>query len=577
MKFATSGWKWLGYLLVSLPVLVFVLVWKAYALNIPKWDDHALRAFLYYSHQETTFSGKIYQLFRQHNEHRIVLDRIITLLDYSLFGKLNFIHLMVAGILSLIGLLTVFIAVLNRAGKSVLYAVPAALLIFNLSHWENMYWGMASLQNFSVVLWIIAAFYFLSYTNQLGLAFIAAVLATITSGNGLVVWPIGLLLILLRTTGTTFKKQTLRSLTSWLVGGGLVIGLYFTGFSKPNDIAYVRPGLFDLVKGWFAFLGAAAEVIPFGSPLKASIALGGLLAVTTLGLLALTLLRYRLTIIQTILSLIKPKSLRSTRTESIPSVTLFFWGCAAFLLGTAAIVAWARTGFGMDILITSRYKMYSLTLIALLYVYLLVTLSERISHWVFLSGSIATVVFAGITYLSFLDETIWWRHWFTSSQFNWTYTTNQPIATLDSVSEHYTETSPAFYDAHLQTIYAPAQQPTLDLKVSKTGNGFAVQNSTVPVLGLSDNGAYLLARSNKRTYLFPVWQNQQSVLKALFSPVNIFVPGFRGNFLSADLERGTYQLFILTISDNNQKATLHPTNQTIFSEGPPQQARPKNW
>ncbi|MBD2704582.1 hypothetical protein IC229_28330 [Spirosoma sp. BT702] len=571
----TLVWTWLGYLLVALPVVVFALVWNAYAINIPKWDDHALRAFLYYSDQETTFSGKIYQLFKQHNEHRIVYDRIVTLLDYWLFSKLNFVHLMVVGNLSLVGLLALFIAVLNRAGKSILYAIPVSLLIFNLSHWENMYWGMAALQNFSVVLWIIAAFYFLSYTRHWGLAFIAATLATITSGNGLVVWPIGLLIILLRST--TSGNRTLRSLISWLVGGGIVIGLYFTGFEKPQDIAYVRPGIIDLLKGWFAFTGAAAEVVPIGSPLRSSIALGGLMAIISIGLIGWSVFRYRFAIANAVRNLLRLKSSEKTNQEAIPAITLFFWACAAFLLGTAAIVAWARTGFGAEILITSRYKMYSLTLLALLYVYLIATSGERIGRWLLVGGGVGAVAFAAISYLSFLDETIWWRHWFTTSQFNWTYTTNSPVATSDSVSEHYTDSAPAFYDSHLQTIYAPAQKPVTDLQVSKVANAFMVQNSTIPAGGLGDNGTYLIARSDKRTYLFPVWQNLRSIRSAKFMPANLFTDGFKGRFLSIDLEHGTYQLFILTISDNNRKAEIYPTNQTIFTEGPPVQSTSKNW
>ncbi|WP_461080760.1 hypothetical protein [Spirosoma flavus] len=575
LKSTASVWTWLGYLLVAMPIVLFALVWNVYAINIPKWDDHALRAFLYYSDQETTFTGKIHQLFKQHNEHRIVYDRIVTLLDYWLFGKLNFVHLMVVGNLSLVGLLAVFIAVLNRAGKSVLYAIPVAFLIFNLSHWENMYWGMAALQNFSVVLWIIAAFYFLSFTNHWLLAFIAATLATITSGNGLVVWPIGFLIILLRST--THQSRSLRSLIGWIVGGGIVVGLYFTGFEKPGDITYVRPGVVDLLKGWFAFTGAAAEVVPVGSPLRSSIALGGLMTITTIGLLGWSAFRYRFTILQAVQNLLRLKSSGKATQGFIPSVTLFFWACAAFLLGTAAIVAWARTGFGAEILITSRYKMYSLTLLALLYVYLISTSGERIGRWLLIGGSLGAIAFAGISYLSFLDETIWWRHWFTTSQFNWTYTTNSPTATSDSVSEHYTDAAPAFYDAHLQTLFAPVQKPVTDLQVSKVSNAFVVQNSTIPAGGLGDNGTYLMARSDERTYLFPVWQNVRSIRSTKFIPSNLFTDGFKGRFLSIDLARGTYQLSVLRISDNNRKAEIYPTNQTIFTEGPPAQSTTKNW
>ncbi|MFD2933871.1 hypothetical protein [Spirosoma flavum] len=574
------GFAWV---LLVIPILIFGLVWQQYAVNIPKWDDHALRAFLFYSDQDPTFTGKIYQLFKQHNEHRIVYDRLITTLDYWLFGKLNYVHLMLVGNLSLVGLLVVFMAVLRRsqpgrASQSVMYALPIALLLFNLSQWENMFWGMASLQNFSVVLWVIAAFYFLSYTNKWGLAFVAGVLATLTSGNGLMVWPIGFVLIALQLTRyrSSSKNRIYRPMIGWLVGAVVVIGLYFTGFEKPGGIAYVRPSAVDLLKGWFAVVGAAAEAVPSSSPLRNSILLGGLLILLTLGIIIWSFLANRLLLGQQIRNLFQPKTAIAETKGTISSITLFFWGCAGFILGTAAVVAWARTGFGIDLLITSRYKMYSLTGLSLLYLYVVVSLNDRAGRWWMIGSIVSSLVFAGLSYFSFLDETIWWRHWLTTNQFNWTHPTNRPIFSSDSVSQRYNPATPAFYDAALPTIYGPAQQPAVSLIVTKISGGFSLQNTTLPAQGLGDAGNYLLARSSKRTYLFPVWQNQQSIAMARFMPINLFTAGFKGSLLLAELDAGMYQMFVLTVS-TKKTYDLYPTNQTIVSAGPPAATTVKNW
>ncbi len=573
----------MAWALLALPIAVFWVVWQHYAVTIPKWDDHALRYFLFKTDQEPTLPGKIYQLFKQHNEHRIVYDRIVSLIDYELFGQLNYVHLMLVGNLSLVGLLAVFMSALRRsgtrqAGQSVLYAVPVALLLFNLSQWENMFWGMASLQNFSVVLWVIAAFYFLSYTNRWGLAFAMGLLATLTSGNGLMVWPIGFVLLAFRPTpyASASKKNFYRPLIGWLLGAAVVIGLYFTGFEKPDGIAYVRPGAIDLLKGWFAVVGAAAEVLPMGSPLRSSMLLGGIMVLITLFIVGWTLWSNRLIISEQINGLLTPKTATVSAGKSIPSITLFFWGCTGFILGTAAVVAWARTGFGIDLLITSRYKMYSLTGLVLLYVYVAVTLPNRAARIWVISSIAGGLAFAGLSYGSFLDETIWWRHWLTTNQFNWTHTTNQPVATSDSISYRYTPPTPAFYDNALPVIYGPAQQLAMDVQVTKIPAGFSVQSATAPVQGLGDSGNYLLARSGKRTYLFPVWQNQQSIRAAGFNPKKSFTTGFKATVLSAELDAGTYQLFILTVSDG-PKSGLHPTNQTLISTGPTGKEGPKNW
>lgn len=565
--------------LLALPIVLFISTWATYAVNVPKWDDHALRAFLYYSEQETTLSGKIYQLFRQHNEHRIVYDRFITLLDYKLTGKLNFRHLMVVGNLSLVGLLLLFIAVLRQYNRPLLYAVPVAWLLFNLSQWENMFWGMAALQNFSVVLWVLAALYGLTYTNRWGLALLPALLATLTSGNGLLIWPIGFVLLTLR-SGETSRLTTqwlFRPLVGWTLASVLIVGLYFVGFEKPDDIAYVRPGIVDLLKGWFAVTGAAAEALPLGQPLRNSMVLGGLMTLMSLGIIGWSLLAHRLTISRIGRRLISPDSVTPGSGTVFPAITLFFWGFAGFLLGTAAVVAWARTGFGADLLITSRYKIYSLSLLALLYVYAIITAGNAMGRWIVMGGIAGSVLLAGFSYLSFLNETIWWRHWMLTSQFNWTYTTNRPVATLDPVTQQYTNPARAFYDSALHTIYGPAREPALAVSVSPTPFGYRVAQDSLSKPDLLDGGAYVLARSAKRTYLFPVWQNQQSLLSARLLPGRLFTAGFKADVWHSSLAGGTYELFILTVADDGQTFALHPTNQTITSANKPTDTTKKNW
>ncbi|GAB3792773.1 hypothetical protein GCM10028819_03540 [Spirosoma humi] len=573
----------MGWALLGLPILVFGLIWQQYAVNIPKWDDHALRAFLFNFDQDPTLTGKIYQLFKQHNEHRIVYDRLVSLLDYQLSGKLDYVHLMLVGNLSLVGLLWVFTAALRRSrpdlsGQSALYAVPIAWLLFNLSQWENMFWGMAALQNFSVVLWVIAAFYFLSYTTHWRLAFVAGVLATITSGNGLMVWPLGFLILILRLPafiGATTRKS-LAPIVGWLVGAAVVVALYFAGFEKPDGVKYVKPGVIELSKGWFAVIGAAAEALPTHSPLRTCILLGGLMTLLMIGSTGWSVWTSRLALVELFRRLLAPKLVGNKPAHSLPPITAFFWTCAAFILGTSAVVAWARTGAGIDLLITSRYKMYSLTCLALLYLYGAVALPKPAARWWLFGGLVSSVLFAVLSYFSFLNETIWWRHWLTTNQFNWTHSSSNATFSLDSVSQRYTPPTPAFYDKALPVIYGAGQQTALVVRLTKLPGGFTITNTTVAAQGLGDAGAYLVARSPRRTYLFPVWQNQQSILKARFIPVHLFTNGFESTVQSAEMDAGTYQLFVLIVSGADTYE-LRPTNQTIVSSGPPTTVEAKNW
>ena len=575
-------------------MVVFALTWHYYVVNVPKWDDHAaLRGYLYFSDQETTFSGKIHQLFRQHNEHRIVYDRLVAALDYWLFGKLSYIHLMVVGNLSLVGLLVLFGAILHRAGKPLLYTLPVALLLFNLSHWENMFWGMAALQNFSVVFWVVLTIYLLCYSNRWGLAIAAAILATLTSGNGLLVWPIGFVLLLLQTPFVNHRRNAgIANHPAWLHLGWvavavIVIALYFTGFEKPAGNPPDRGSMTDLLKGWLAFLGAAAEALSIGSPLSVSIRLGGLMALATLGFAGWSLRQYGFAIryvAQHIFRLgrspdpaARAGTMNSvTAKAAIPPIVLFFWGSAAFILGTAAVVAWTRTGFGIHLLITSRYKLYSLTLLALLYLYTVARLPERAGGWIAGGSTAGSLLLAWLSYNAYLSETIWWRHWMLTSQFNWTYGTNKPVGQLDDVTKKYTNPAPAFYDTNPAVVYQAGQPPIQPVTVTQTGEDFTVENKTLPIQDLRDSRSFVVARSNQRAYLIPTRQHQQAGLKARFWPFSPFTTGFTAIRGDVRLDAGVYQLFILTVATDGQ-LTLYPTGQSITSAGQSAVPLQKNW
>ena len=571
----------MSVLLVAVPVIVFALVWQYYAVNVPKWDDHALRAYLYESDRETTLSGKIYQLFKQHNEHRIVYDRIVAALDYRLFGKLSYVHLMIVGNLSLVGLLAIFGAVLLRAGKSVVYLLPVSLLLFNLSHWENMFWGMAALQNFSVVFWVIGAIYCLTHTNRWMLGLLLAVLATLTSGNGLLVWPVGFVLLALRPgnaelPGGPLGRRPVRPLTGWAVSAVVVIGLYFVGFSKPTSNPPLRGPVTDLLKGWLAFSGAAADVLPINPPVWISILLGSLMVLATLSLVAWGLMSHWTIITRLVRRVRSPRRSGFGTAQEIPAITLFFWGCSGFILGTAAIVAWTRTSFGIDLTITSRYKIYSLTLLALLYVCTVSRLPKRAGQWVGAGGAVGSLLIAWLSYNSFLAEAIWWRHWMLTSQFNWTYSTDRPVGRLDAISKKYTTPAPAFYDADPAAVYDTGQPPPVPVIITKTPAGFELRQATLTAQDRRDSRSYVVARSPKRTYLFPTRQNQNLTGRMRLWPANGFTTGFTAPIAHVDLDAGTYRLFILRVA-TDEKLTLHPTDQTIRSVGQVKTASGTNW
>lgn len=558
-------------MLLLIPVVVFWVVWATYATNVPKWDDHVLRYFLFQLDEENSFSGKVHQFIKQHNEHRIVYDRLIAWLDYHLTGKLNFVHLMFMGNLSLLGVLAVFGLVLSRSVSlpgsafnrtamdwrtGLVYLPPVAFLLLNLSQWENMFWGMAALQNFTVMLWVFSAIYVLAYTPRIGLALVLAFAATLTSGNGLLVWPVGVGMLVLQ--GITSVDSKRKTLIYWSGGAILSFILYFWNYVKPPGNPPLKSSLFQVLEGWLAFNGSAAEAVPVGGVVVVDkcILLGGICLLLVL-LSCLNILRNYLS------------------QKCLSPLDCFFLGAVAFLVGTSIVVAWTRTGFGVSTLITSRYKLYSLLLMAVLYTYIISQAGVLLKKWILAGGVLAGSVLMAGSYFTYIGDTIWWRQWMLTNQFNWTHSSNGPAVSRDSVSEKYTSLATSFFDDVLPILYGPAQLPVVQLEVEDTPDGYVVADTITPGLGGANTGNFILARSAKRTYLFPVQHTMQSLRNTLAGDGTLFATGFRAPILVAELEAGEYELFVLSVSSGT--ASLRPTKKIIGSAGVTGATTETNW
>lgn len=541
-----------GSLALIVPILIYAWFFSRYAINIPKFDDHALKAFLMNLEKTDSFRDTVHEFFRQHNEHRIVLDRVFSWLDYQLTGKLNFVHLMILGNLSLVWLLLIFVKTIRNAGGAVWMAVPVSLLLFNLSQWENMLWGMAALQNFTVMTLAVATFYELSFKNRVGwLSILLAVLATLTSGNGLLIWPVGLLLI--------FLRQDYSGVIRWLAALAITIRLYFLGYEKPAGNPPNQGTLLDQLHGWLLFNGAAGEAFPIRNFLVPCLLLG----LVVLGI----------TIVISLASFWK--RFQGTR---FSSQHLFFLGGAAFIVGTGLIVAFNRVGFGLETLVTSRYKIYSLTLLAFLIVYGIA--HTRASQRIMLVSltTVFSLLLAFFSYSTYLPRVYYLRQFLTTYQFNFTYTQDRPVSTIDANTRKIVDTAPAFYNQNLPALFQePVPESSIRLdSLYKTDGHYVVRVDSFPVLGLREEGAYLVARSPQRMYLFSTQQSLSGSRKGLFLFRHLFGPGFTAQVPETDLDRGQYELSVLAVGPG-QQWRFYKTGRQITSSGEQASQIQKNW
>jgi hypothetical protein len=247
---------WLALLLCLIPLLIYILVFEAVALNINyvAFDDILILGIIP-GFEDASWPDRWRRLTELFPEHRLVFSRSVILLLHSVFGKINMIWPMIVANLCWAGCALVFYRAFKRFQLSLWYFVPVMWLWFNIQSFENIFWGVSSLCNYGVLLFVLSALYFAAYhPKQHYLALIFAVLATFTYGNGLMVFPvIGLIAWLMGR-----KKDFILT----VVVTALIAAIYFIDFTPItqnlnfSDPKQVKEGFL----GYFGFIGSIATI-----------------------------------------------------------------------------------------------------------------------------------------------------------------------------------------------------------------------------------------------------------------------------------------------------------------------------
>ena len=121
-----------------------------------------------------------------------------------LLGHVNFVPLCVLGdssVLVLAFLLwLIFLPEEKDLGKRLAFFIPAAWMLFQLGYWETLNWAMASLQNLWVIVFSLGTIQCLLRPTRKAYAsgLLLYALAIGTSGNGLLLLPVGVLILATR-------------------------------------------------------------------------------------------------------------------------------------------------------------------------------------------------------------------------------------------------------------------------------------------------------------------------------------------------------------------------------------------
>lgn len=530
----------------------YFYLWDHYALNIPKWDDHVFKAtILNYAHADS-FGAKIYELYRQHNEHRVALTRLVALMDFGLFGTLSYKHLMLFGNLALLVIGWLLVRFFKATVAPVWYALPVVSLWFSLAFWENAFWGMAAIQNLWVVAFAMLAFWFVGQQDrQWGWAILFAFFATFTSGNGLGVWPIGLGIFLV-------QRQWKRSIW-WLLASVFSFVLYFYDYQTPppQNISIVAVGFGDWLRAFILFSGSLMEGVSIGNdPYQMPLWVGRLNLFVSICLL-----------------LYLVRSYWKRHFELSPN-DYFYLGSTLFVLATAVVVVYGRVGDNEYAVLTSRYKVYSALLLSLNVAYLTLLVSERFFRETLHVTFLVAAAFVYICNQHYhLYETIMFRKFLITSSLN------NELHLAPKLNGKPIYTAPALFTDKIGAAPADtAQAVPCALAKNKDGSFLKLARADYRLRDMRDGGLYLFLenkQTNKR-YLFPTEQARKHSFRNLLNYNNFFIKGSTTNVSSAEVMPGTYRVFWLYYATNRMDFQRAICNEVVFEKTNRKESK-TNW
>ncbi|MGH8019723.1 MAG: hypothetical protein ACREIA_15865 [Opitutaceae bacterium] len=257
---AWPGWRhaaW-GFVCIGFSVTAFHVLRGC--VNVPYWDDFdAHLQFLVRIEDAGSFLERVRIATEFHNEHRTLTSRATVWLAHTLGAPMNFRVLGWAGAAMFVP--AVLLAGARTGDRNARAAATffAAAMLFNLQHWENLFWGGSSADHVTVVPLAMLALLLLHVRARWAVAGAAGcgVLASFALAHGLLVFPVGALVLAL--------ERRWRALACWCAATAALACGWLFGFPASADHAYQHPEYGELSMVLHFWLGLLGAPLAFGS------------------------------------------------------------------------------------------------------------------------------------------------------------------------------------------------------------------------------------------------------------------------------------------------------------------------
>jgi hypothetical protein len=217
----------ISIILIFLITLQFALLSWRYAVNLPVWDDFdSVLYFLNRYVDAVDWRDKFHLIFEQHNEHRIVINKLLTLACVILFDEINLSYLIYCSTTALILLALILGA---QAKKEAIYTtIISVAILLQPQYGDGLNWVTTSVASFFLTLMALISS-LLAHQSKIKYHYLIPILSLscFSLGNGITL-PFCIMLTLL--LNSRWRDALIVFITSLIL-----CSLYFMGFKPPQQ------------------------------------------------------------------------------------------------------------------------------------------------------------------------------------------------------------------------------------------------------------------------------------------------------------------------------------------------------
>ncbi|MGL4632651.1 MAG: hypothetical protein ACRCVT_15715, partial [Leadbetterella sp.] len=244
--------SWGAFAFLGLFLGIGLYTYSDILVDFPYLDDFpAILQFSVNWLHTHTFAQKIYLLFEQNNDFKLLTMKLIMLSYLKVFGQYNFVHLRCIGLFLFISSQFFMYKIGNFEWKRFYLFLPIPLVLLAFSYSEIVALSMESLSHFVVIFFAVLLAYLLHTNRSIWLIILVLFFTVYSNGNGLLMIPIGLLYFVI--------KKEFKNAAFFGMGAAIVVVTFFNGYISGTKTIHFEYWL-QMLKLFFTYVGGVGGI-----------------------------------------------------------------------------------------------------------------------------------------------------------------------------------------------------------------------------------------------------------------------------------------------------------------------------